>query len=436
MNKHPLRVHTLSLGCPKNLVDTERLLGSLGSATQAVDTPEQADLVLINTCGFIAPAVEESVDAVLDAVEALRELDPRPVLAVAGCLVSRYGEALRQEMPEVDIWLNTRELARWPGLVRAALGREADPALPRRLSTGPAFAYLKIGEGCSHRCAFCTIPDIRGPHVSFGMDELAAEAAVLLGQGVPELVVVGQDVTAYGSDQDDGRSLRGLLERLLPLPGLEWLRLMYLYPAGLTEELLSFLAQAGPPLLPYFDIPLQHAHPDVLRSMGRPFARDPRKVLDRVRGYFPDAVLRTSIIVGYPGETDAYFRTLCDFVRETRFQNLGVFAYQAEEGTPAALLPDPVEEAVKEERRAALMEIQAEISAEYLAGFAGRTLDVLVEAPHEEWPGLYTGRAWFQAPEVDGLVYVSSDPDAPLVPGRMVLAEIQEAHAYDLTALV
>lgn len=438
MNSETLKVHAVSLGCPKNRVDTERLLGSLGPSVVPAGNPEFADLVLINTCGFIRPAVEESVDAILTVQENIAELDPRPVLAVAGCLVSRYGEELKREMPEVDIWLNTRELHRWPALVREAMAREADPDMPRRLSTGPAYAYLKVGEGCSHHCAFCTIPSIRGPHVSFGLETLAMEAEDLVNQGVPELVLVGQDVTAYGSDlrRELGWDLRSLVERLLPIQGLEWLRLMYLYPAGLTDELLSFLAEAGRPLLPYFDIPLQHAHPDVLQSMGRPFARDPRRVIDRVRNYFDDPALRTSIIVGYPGETDEHFDMLCDFVRETRFTHLGVFAYEAEDGTPAAELPNQVSEGDKESRREELMRIQAEISEENLQRYVGETMEVLVEAPHEDWPGLYTGRAWFQAPEVDGVVYVSAEPGDVFLPGRIVQAEIQEAKTYDLVALI
>lgn len=435
MNSDTLKVHAVSLGCPKNRVDTERLLGSLGPSVVAAGHPENADLVLINTCGFIRPAVEESVDAILAVQESIAGLDPRPVLAVAGCLVSRYGEDLVREMPEVDIWLSTRDMDRWPALVREAMAREADPDLPRRLSTGPAYAYLKIGEGCSHRCAFCTIPDIRGPQVSFGVETLAGEAEDLVAQGVPELVLVAQDVAAYGSDLPVDWDLRTLVERLLPIQGLEWLRLMYLYPAGLTEELLSFLAEVGRPFLPYFDIPMQHAHPEVLKNMGRPFARDPRRVLDRVRKYFPDPALRTSMIVGYPGETDAQFDALCDFVRETRFTHLGVFAYQAEEGTPAAAMPDQVPEGVKEARREEVMRIQAAISEENLERWVGEEIEVLVEAPHEDWPGLYTGRAWFQAPEVDGVVYVSSEPGNPFLPGRMVRAEVQEAKTYDLVAL-
>jgi ribosomal protein S12 methylthiotransferase RimO len=359
-------------------------------------------------------------------------------LAVTGCLVSRYGRAdLEADLPEVDLWLSTRELAQWPGLVGAALGKKKLAELgPRRLSTGPGYAYLKVSEGCSHRCAFCTIPSIRGKHVSRPLDELEREARLLVTQGgVPELVIVGQDVTSYGRDLGLKDGLKLLLDRLLPIKGLKWLRLMYLYPAGLTDGLLKHMAGlAGPgsPLLPYFDIPLQHAHPDILSAMGRPFAKDPSLVIDRVRRHFPEAALRTSLIVGYPGETEAHFKALKAFVQRTRFAHLGVFPYHQEEGTPAARLPDQVPQGVKTRRKNALMKLQEAISREHLSGLVGQRLEVLVEEPSPEWPGLHVGRVWFQAPEVDGVTYVSG----PKVrPGRMVMADIEQAQSYDLVAL-
>lgn len=432
----PIRVYTVSLGCPKNRVDTERLLGALGSDMSPAEDPSSADLLLVNTCGFIRPAVEESLRTILDLAASRPKRGRKPVLAVAGCLVSRYARDLVDGMPEVDLWLSTHELDLWPQRAARALKRAGFAgAERRRLSTAPGHAYLKISEGCSHDCRFCTIPSIRGPHTSRPLESLAEEARELLSQCVPELVVVGQDVTAYGRDLGMKDGLRRLLEALLPLKSLEWLRLMYLYPAGLTDSLLSFLAKAGPPLLPYLDVPLQHAHPAILKSMGRPFAKDPRLVLERIRKHLPDAVLRTSLIVGYPGETEEHFRVLRDFVAQARFQHLGVFAYQAEEGTPAAALPDQVADEVKEERRAEIMELQAGISAELLSEHVGETLPVLVEAPHPEWPGLYTGRAWFQAPEVDGATYVSAPPDSALTPGTIVPARIESAETYDLSAL-
>ncbi|QGY39962.1 30S ribosomal protein S12 methylthiotransferase RimO [Pseudodesulfovibrio cashew] len=434
----PVRVYTVSLGCPKNRVDTERLLGTLGEAMVPAETVDGADLALINTCGFIQPAVEESVAAILDAVreadEAAEGHGIRPLVAVAGCLVSRYAEDLKSELPEVDLWLNTEEIGLWPGMVKAALGVGVEEDTPRRLSTGPGHAYLKISEGCSHDCRFCTIPSIRGPHVSWPVDVLLKEAAELA-RAVPEIVVVGQDSTAYGSDLGGDNDLVHLVGGLAKIPDLQWLRLMYLYPAGLTESLLGFLRDVGAPFLPYFDIPLQHAHPDVLGAMGRPFARNPEKVIDRVRRFFPEAALRTTIIVGYPGETDAHFEHLMRFVEKTRFHHLGVFPYWPEEGTPAAVMDNQVPDHVKEERRDALMALQADISREIMESYVGEILPVLIERPSPEWPGLYEGRAWFQAPEVDGVTYVSAPPETGLTPGTIIEVEIEGADTYDLSGL-
>lgn len=435
MMEDGVKVYVVSLGCPKNRVDTEHMLGSLGAEPLAVEHPDEAELVLINTCGFIRPAVEESLSAIFEVLGSVAGAQPRPVVAVTGCLVSRYGGELAAEMPEVDLWLDTHSLDRWPGMVAEALGRHPASFLTRKLSTGPGHAYLKVSEGCSHNCAFCTIPSIRGPHASQDLHTLLDEAEQLVEQGVPEIVVVGQDVTAYGRDLNMESGLVDLVAGLVNIPGLEWLRLMYLYPAGLTDAVLSFLAEIGRPLLPYFDVPLQHAHPEVLRDMGRPFARDPRRVVDRVRRHFPEAALRTTIITGFPGETDEHFEALCDFVREVRFHHLGVFAYQQEEGTVAAEMQSQVPDGVKEERRERLMAIQADISAEIMEECVGERMEVLVQAPSGEWEGLFIGRTWFQAPEVDGITYLSSGPGEPLLPGTIVNAEIYEAKTYDLVAL-
>lgn len=439
-----ISVYSVSLGCPKNRVDTERLLGALGAPVRPVETMAEADVVLVNTCGFILPAVEESVRTVVEAVDEISGLARRPLLAVAGCLVGRYGERdLAAELPEVDLWLPNQSIENWPDLLARAVGARVagvGAVAPgyaggtRLLSTGPSYAWLKISDGCRHNCSFCTIPSIRGVHRSTPAAELEREARQLLDMGVRELILVAQDVTAWGSDADgNGRGdLRPLLDRLLPLPGLDRLRLMYLYPAGLNDDLLSYLAAAGAPFVPYFDVPLQHAHPDVLGRMGRPFARNPRAVVERIRKHFPDAALRTSIIVGFPGETEEHYAALTDFVVETRFHHLGVFAYRAEEGTPAAAMPEQVDDTVKEWRRDALMEVQAEISEEIMESYVGQRLPVLVDAPHDEWPGLHTGRTWFQAPEIDGVTYVSG---AGVAPGALVEADIVEARTYDLVAL-
>lgn len=430
-----LKIYSISLGCPKNRVDTERALGSLG-AVRTVEHLGRADLIFINTCGFIQPAVEEAVRTVLEAIRHRESLKRRPLLVVAGCLVGRYGEsALAPDLPEVDLWLNNRDLESWPGVILKALRRTPEPAPGRLVSTGPAYAWLKISEGCGNACSFCTIPFIRGVRRSAPARMLLEEARVLLDGGIRELVLVAQDVTAWRADSGEGRDLVFLLEQLLPLAGLARLRLLYLYPAGLTPRFLDFMretASAEGPLVPYFDIPLQHAHPEILKKMGRPFAADPRRTVDAVRGKLPRAALRTSLIAGFPGETEENFAALRDFVVRTRFDHLGVFAYHAEEGTRAAALPGQLPQKVKEARRDELMRLQKDISARKTAELVGSRMAVLVDAENPEWPGLHTGRIWSQAPEIDGVTYVSGPGVAP---GALVEAEIVEAGDYDLSAL-
>ncbi|MDR2076158.1 MAG: 30S ribosomal protein S12 methylthiotransferase RimO [Desulfovibrio sp.] len=447
-----IRIYSISLGCPKNRVDTEKTLGAIREirgGLRPVEAMEEADLVFINTCAFIAPAVEESVRVILESASRLAGLPPdkRPLLAVAGCLVGRFGrEELSPDLPEADLLLETGEMSSWPAQISAALTDRLPPSPPagipqsppsgfpplRLLSTGPSYAWLKISEGCRQACAFCAIPSIRGPLRSAPAGLLRDEAALLLRQGVREIILVAQDLTTWGADLEGTDGLPSLLRLLLPLPGLERLRLMYLYPSGLTRKLLLFLKNAGPPLVPYFDLPLQHAARGVLARMGRPFSQDPFAVVDRVRNVFPQAALRTSLIVGFPGETEADFDLLCRFVRQARFSHLGVFPFSPEEGTPAASLKGRVPARIAAERRRILMGIQAGISAEILASFVGQRLSILVDRPQGEWPGLHLGRTWFQAPEVDGLTYVSGPG---VVPGALVEAEISESSGYDLVAL-
>ncbi len=264
---------------------------------------------------------------------------------------------------------------------------------------------------------------------------LVSEAKAVVGSGIKELILVAQDVTAWGSDTDD-KDLRPLLDGLFRLDGLERLRLMYLYPAGMTDTLLKYLQEAGDTFVPYFDIPLQHAHEDILARMGRPFAQNPEIAVDRIRKYFPEAALRTTFIVGFPGETDSHFDKLYQFVDKTRFHQLGVFAYEQEDGTKAAEMPQQVEERVKNARKDELMRLQAEISGEILEEYLGERMPVLIDREHEEWAGLYVGRTWFQAPDVDGITYVSAPPEVEIKPGMIVEADITETQQYDLVALV
>ncbi len=433
-----LRVYTISLGCPKNRVDTEHVLGSLNIPLETTPHMGRAHMVFVNTCGFILPAIEESVRTLLEIITHLSGLKKRPLLVVAGCLVGRFGaEDLSKDLPEVDLWLPNATLEAWPYEVAKALGLgDEGVRLGRLLSTPKSYAWLKVSDGCRHACSFCTIPFIRGKHRSVPAKTLVEEAQIVLDQGVKELVLVAQDVGSWGEDLGKGseNTLRALVEQLLPLKGLEWLRLMYLYPSSMTDNMLSFMKEACADgvLLPYFDIPMQHAHEDVLQRMGRPFAKDPRKVVDKVRSYVPHAALRTTFIVGFPGEEDAHFATLRDFIRDVRLHHVGVFSYAAEEGTKAATMPHQVDEAVKEERRDILMALQSEISAEILEQEVGKDQAVLVDSVHEEWPGLHVGRVWFQAPEVDGSTYISG-PGVQV--GAKVMANIVESAEYDLTAL-
>ncbi len=430
------KVYAISLGCPKNRVDAEAMLGSIPGGMRAVDAPHEADLVLINTCSFIRPAVEESLDAILEMIETLRDLSPRPLLAVTGCLPGRYGEDLKKDLPEVDFWGVPSELSLWSRRIGQALHREeqARSGRPgRAVSTAPGFAYMKISDGCDHACNYCTIPSIRGPLKSESVDGLVAEAEAVLATGRKELVLTAQDLTAYGRDLKDGTNLLRLVEKLAALPGLKWLRLMYLYPSGLTPSFLSALRDVGPPLLPYFDIPFQHVHPDVLKAMGRPKSADAETVTARVREAFPGAAIRTTFIVGHPGETEARFQALYDFVARAKLDHVGVFPYYPEDGTPSAAVKSRVSMKEKLRRQEAIMGLQQTISAKKLAARVGEELDVLVDAPHPEWDGLYLGRTWFQAPEADGVTYVSGPG---VFPGKLVKASVIEARDYDLTALV
>ncbi|UJX42560.1 30S ribosomal protein S12 methylthiotransferase RimO [Desulfovibrio sp. JY] len=429
---HTYKVHAVSLGCPKNRVDTETALGALPFRTAMVDDPAAADLIVVNTCAFIAPAVEESVAVILELADTIRELSPKPKLAVMGCLPARFDDTLRRDLPEVDIWGLPSELDLIPGRLASELGAETAAPAGRQSSTPPSYAYLKIAEGCDHACRYCTIPAIRGKLASRPIDGLITEARGLIDQGAKELVLVAQDVTAYGRDLGMKEGLKALLEKLLPLPGLSWLRLLYLYPSGVTDSLLSFLAGAGRPFVPYFDIPFQHVHPEMLAAMARPKAADADTVIARVRKHFPDAALRSTFIVGLPGEKKAHFEALLAFVERTRLMHVGVFPYHREDGTPAATMPGQVRRDVKERRVGAIMAAQKEISAELLEQYAGSEQEVLVDAVHGEWPGLHIGRCWFQAPEIDGVTYVSGPGVAP---GAMVTATIEETKDYDLVAL-
>lgn len=430
-----LRVWAQSLGCPKNRVDTERVLGSLGLPVRLVPSPRLADLLFINTCAFIEPAVRESLRAIFDAAKSIKRHKKRPLLAVAGCLPGRYGAAeLAREIPEVNLWLDSRDLEMWPQQLAGALRLQAEPRI-KRLLLPQGYAWLKIAEGCQRACSYCTIPAIRGPLCSIPQGELQAEAVALVASGVKELILVAQDTTAWGRDRmrpGDAESLAQLLQQLARIDGLRWLRLLYAYPAAITDDLLTAMRDLGAPVLPYLDMPLQHSEPDILKSMKRPMREAPLDLIARIRHFLPHAVLRTTLMTGFPGETEEHFRRMCDFVRQARFQHLGVFAFMPEEGTAAASMQGQISKELREERLQELLAIQREISREWLAHQIGQRVDVLVDEPSGEWPGLYRGHAWFQCPETDGCTYVSGDG---VRAGALVNCEVADAQDYDLSAL-
>ena len=439
------KVHLLTLGCPKNLADSELMLGALTQAGFEITLdPEDAQVLVVNTCAFIEAAKKESLDAILEAAE-VKNRGAGKRLVVAGCLSQRYSDELRDKLPEVDVFVGTGNFLDLPELLRRTEAPEARAMpypgaahlLPRasapRIKTGNFFtSYLKISEGCNHTCAFCIIPKIRGRHESRPIDDLVAEARALVRGGVREINLIAQDLTAYGRDLDRPASLAALLRELSAVEDLHWIRLLYCYPNFVTDELLDTIAEL-PNVVKYIDIPLQHADDAILRAMRRERSGGAlRKLLERVRTRIPGVVLRTSFIVGFPGETDAAYGRLVDFVREIEFDRLGVFTYSREENTAACDLPGQLPERVKRERRAALMETQAEISLKKNRGLVGREVEVLVEGP---LPGRATrlrGRTAGQAPDIDGSVFLKGEAE----PGEFVRARIEKALSYDLHAHV
>ncbi len=438
------KVHLLTLGCPKNIADSELILGALaGAGFEVTANPDDANVLVINTCAFIEPAKKESLDAILEAAEVKRRGGGKR-LVVAGCLAQRYGAELREQLPEVDIFVGTGNFLDLPELLRRSERPELRPIpyagaahlLPveaPRVLTGNFFStYLKISEGCNHRCAFCIIPKIRGTHESRSPEALVAEARRLAELGVRELNLIAQDLTAYGRDLNPRTTLAALLERLAEIEGIRWIRLLYCYPNFVTDELLDAVARLDQ-VVKYIDMPLQHGDDGMLRAMRRERSADAlRGLLDRVRGAIPGVTLRTSFIVGFPGETEAAFRNLVDFVHEQRFDRLGVFTYSREENTAAHELPDQVPERVKRERRAELMESQAGISAARNRELVGREMEVIVEGPMPGKSSRMRGRLAGQAPEIDGFVGLKGEAEA----GEFVRARIERASTYDLHARI
>jgi len=435
------RFHLVSLGCPKNLVDSEVVYGLLEKAGwTSVDEPERAQVLLINTCGFIQPAVEESIEEILQLAE-LKSNDQDKKLVVIGCLVQRYREKLESELTEVDLFVGTEGVPQMPSLLERLLDGEQTPSVvipesflmdatfPRRISTPSFRAWMKITEGCDNHCSYCMIPSIRGKLRSRIEDDLVGEAQSLDNAGIRELSLVAQDLTAYGVDLYGERRLEVLVKRLLEQTSIAWIRLMYLYPSTISAELLDLVADNSR-IAPYLDIPVQHISSRILKAMNRRYSReDVINVIADIRRRIPDAALRTTLLLGFPGETEDDVRQVEDFLIEAELDHVGVFSYANEEGSAAAKLGGHVDEAEKQARLERIITIQSEVSQRKLKRFVGTVEPVLIEGFSRETDLLLEGRTRYQAPDIDGCVLINEGETRS---GEIVNVEITEAQTYDL----
>lgn len=430
----------ISLGCDKNLVDTEKMLGLLGGEGYSfVDDEDQADVIVINTCCFINDAKEESVNTILEMAE-LKKAGRLKALIVTGCLAQRYKDEIVKEIPEVDAVIGTTAYEKVAEAIKEALaGRESlafesidipvSRETKRLVTTGGHFAYLKIAEGCDKRCTYCIIPYLRGKYRSVPMEQLVKEAGELAEGGVKELILVAQETTLYGKDLYGEKKLPELLRRLAAVPGIQWIRLQYCYPEEITDELIETI-RTEEKVCHYLDIPIQHASDAVLKRMGRRTSNaEIRELIAKLRREIPDIALRTTMISGFPGETEEDHECLMRFVDEMEFDRLGVFTYSPEEDTPAFSFPDQVPEEVKEERRDEIMELQQEIAFEKSEDRKGRVLEVMIEGRVAD-ENAYVGRTYMDSPNVDGLIFVNTDLN--LMSGDFIRVRVTGASEYDL----
>ena len=420
------KVSVITLGCAKNTVDSERLMNQLRlNNLKLIDDPNKAETVIINTCGFIEAAKKESVDTILNAVALKQEGKIKKVI-VAGCLSERYMDDLIKEIPEVDAFFGTEK---YEGIIKQLGGELKYDLLGERFLTTPSHtAYLKISEGCDHPCSFCAIPLMRGKHKSKPMEDLIREAEFLARNNTKELVVIAQDTTDYGIDIYNKRMIADLLNKLSEIEGIEWIRLMYAYPSRFPDELIDTIAD-NPKICNYVDIPLQHISGDILKSMRRGVTSErTRDLLSKLKIRIPDITLRTTFIVGYPNETEKDFEELCKFIREIKFDRIGVFTFSVEENTTSFILGDPVPENVKQRRKEILMEIQKEISLEKNKSFVGNQLKVLIERTEGDF---YVGRSYRDAPEVDGEILIPLNGN-PINSGNFYTVEVDNFDEYDL----
>ena len=438
----PKKVYFVSLGCPKNQVDTEIMLGVVrDQGHELVGSAEEADTLVVNTCGFIEEAKQESIETILELAQAKAQ-GPRKRLVVAGCLSQRYPEELAREMPEVDNFLGSADMLGLAQVLKGGaermgvspLSRRAylyDHTTPRQVSGRIHSAYLKIAEGCDRPCAFCIIPKLRGPQRSRSIASIVAEAETLVAAGARELCLVAQDLTTYGTDLDDRPSFEKLLDGLCQVRDLKWIRLHYAFPTTVSDGLIAQIS-SEPKIATYIDVPLQHVDTDVLKRMRRGYTEKVvRNLVDRLRAQSSYIYLRTTMLVGHPGETEDAFQRLYDFIEEGQIDHLGVFPWSREDGTPSALLPGRVDPELAEERRLALMELQEELRLARQESLIGEEIEVLVEGVSDESEFLLDGRHEGQAPGIDGKVILT---DGSAEPGSFVRARVTQAEAVDLVA--
>lgn len=441
-----MKIGVVSLGCPKNLVDSETMLGLIHEENYEItNDPSEAEIIIVNTCGFIESAKEESINTILQMAEYKKSGSCKYII-VTGCLSQRYAEELFNELPEADAIAGVEVYDEIGSIIKRVMSGERfimlerskpdviytskETFLPRILTTPSYTAYLKIAEGCDNCCSYCAIPKIRGPYRSKPMEQVLKEAKALADNGVKELIVVAQDTTRYGEDLPGGKLLLAdLLKELNKIESLKWIRVMYCYPNNFTDELIETFASLDK-VCKYVDLPLQHASNRLLASMNRYDTREEvETLLAKLRKRIPGIVIRTTFIVGFPGETDADFEELKEFVEQQRFENAGVFAYSQEEGTVAGAMPNQIPDEIKQERYHELMALQAQISEEIHKDTEGQTIEVLVEGIEEDGSGLHYGRSYREAPDIDGLVFIENPGD--IKPGCFVKVNILQGFTYE-----
>lgn len=428
-----MKVGFISLGCSKNLVVTEEIIGLFKKHNYTiVENEEEAEILLINTCGFIDPAKEEGIQTILDMAE-YKETGNCKYLIVTGCLVERYEEELRKELPEVDLFVSIKNYDELWNKIDKLInkGNEEDKLnyMDRVLTTGNTMAYLKIAEGCSNYCTYCAIPYIQGKYISRYYEDILEEAKLLASKGIKELVVIAQDTTKYGVDLYGKSRLAELLNDLCKIEGFKWIRFLYSYPETITDELIE-VVKNNDKICSYFDLPIQHINNEILKRMNRKSDTDSiKELIKKLRKEIPGVILRTTLIVGFPGETEEQFNELCEFVKDSKFDRLGAFAYSAEDGTPAAKFKDQIDETVKLERKNKIMEIQQSVSESNLKNKIGNTYECLIENITEDGE-YYIGRTYMDVPSEDGVVFIKYNPEYMI--NEFVNVRITDSKEYDL----